>query len=312
METLNKSLLASRGVGSMALMVASVLFLVLPPGRAISSEPPATRDGDTSEAGVVQVYSEPAGAVVYVDGVPARDRTPLELRLTPGTHEIRIEMDGYNAETRSLEIGRGGKRRVAALLRPKPEQAAQDRKASFEGGYINAGAVMMRVITSDVMLGATVAQVEVGFRDEFATAPGLAIQLRYIQPLRDRAFLIVDTSYLDARLHASNVKFPDPVNNVDKISLLLFRGSLELSVGPNYIDYLLPYVGGGFSYTVIEDTDKAGWLGGDNQVQFTGYSVKAGMIWNSRHHLVLNLEGQYHWAYDLEDYMIVATLGYKL
>jgi opacity protein-like surface antigen len=300
-----------RGAGPIPLMTAAFL-LVLAPVRAGAAEGPSVQGSGTVEAGVVQVYTEPEGATVYVDNVPAHDKTPVEVSLGPGVHELRIEMDGYQTETRSVEVAAGEKKRIALMLLPTPRHAAEDRRNSFEGGYINAGAVLTRILTSDVTLGSTVAPVAANFRDQFKTATGLAISLRYVQPLQDKAFLIVDTSYLDARLYASDVKFPPPVNNIDKVSLLLFRGSLEFSVGPNWIDYLLPYAGGGFSYTVIEDTDRVGWLGGDNQVQFTGYSLKAGLLWNSRHHLVVDLQGQYHWAYDLEDYMLVMTVGYKL
>ena len=68
--------------------------------------------------------------------------------------------------------------------------AYQKSELPFEGGYINAGAAMMWVITSDVVLGSTVSAATANFRGKFTAAPGLAIQLRYISPLQDRAFLI--------------------------------------------------------------------------------------------------------------------------
>lgn len=264
-----------------------------------------------AEQGIVQVHTQPEGARVFVDGVRARDLTPLEIEVSPGSHELRIELDGYRTETRAVELSAGESARITLLLRPLPAHAAQDRKESFAGGYLSAGMTYTWIIASDVMLGSTVNAGEYKLGGDFSGAPGLAIQLRYIRPIRDKAFVIIDTSYLDARLHASNVKFVKPASSADKISLLLFRGSVEASIGPNYLDYLLPYLGGGFNYTVIEDTDKVGWLGGDHQETFTGYSAKAGILWDSRRHLTLTAEYQYHWAYDLEDYMIVGTVGYK-
>jgi opacity protein-like surface antigen len=98
---------------------------------------------------------------------------------------------------------------------------------------------------------------------------------------------------------------------VDRINLLFFRAGLDFSIAPNAFDYLLPYFGAGISYGVLEDADKNNWLSGDNQEEFLSYTLKAGFIFNPRTHLVVGGEGQYHWSYALEDYMIVGTVGYQ-
>ena len=51
----------------------------------------------------VRVFSKPSGATLYVDG-RALGSTPAELDLDPGNHSIRVEKDGFFAESRTVEI----------------------------------------------------------------------------------------------------------------------------------------------------------------------------------------------------------------
>lgn len=51
----------------------------------------------------VRVFSKPSGASLYVDG-RAFGSTPAELDLDEGQHSIRVEKDGYFAESRTVSI----------------------------------------------------------------------------------------------------------------------------------------------------------------------------------------------------------------
>jgi len=265
------------------------------------------RSLDGAEPGVLYVYSHPAGAYVYMDGVRFEDAAPLKAEVSPGRHELRFELEGYEEELRGVEVAAGSRTVVRVQLSPLPERRAEDRKKAFEGAYIGGGMLRFRTLTSDIMLGSSLG--EVRLRDEIRDADGLYIQLRYVYPIKDRAFLVADSAYQDARLEKHDIEFPG--GELEKAELLLVRGGLELSIGPNLIDNLLPYAGGGFHYTQMRDVEENGLLGSDNQEDFLGYTAKAGFIWTTRRHIVLTGEYQYHWAYELEDYMLVGALAWR-
>ena len=71
----------------------------------------------------LRVLSEPANAVVRVDGKPV-GTTPLEsLDLTPGRHDVRVERRGYSAATQAVE-GKGGQT-VEVSLRLERDRSAR-------------------------------------------------------------------------------------------------------------------------------------------------------------------------------------------
>lgn len=262
-----------------------------------------------ARAATVRVYTNPPGARVFVDGVETEHRAPVEVELEPGPRELRFEYEGYIPETVTVTAEEGRTRRVFERLEPTREYGPEERRHGFEGGYLGVGGALFRLVTGDIALGPS-DDIEVFLRDEVREASGLALQLRYIAPLGDRAFLLIDTGYQDARLTARNLTFKDTLGNVGDVDLLLYRGNIDFSVGPNFADYLLPYAGGGLHYTALTDADKTGYLGADNQEDFLGYTAKAGLLYNTRYHLCFNLEYQYHWAYDLEDTQLVFLLGW--
>lgn len=59
-----------------------------------------------NRAGVLRVSSEPAGALVRVDGKRA-GATPLDSEQRPGKHELEVSRPGYFSETRSVEVVAG-------------------------------------------------------------------------------------------------------------------------------------------------------------------------------------------------------------
>jgi hypothetical protein len=68
------------------------------------SPPPAPAPPPPAPDGRLLVRSTPAGARVQVNGAP-RGTTPLTLRgLEPGTYTVRVEREGYRAETRRVTI----------------------------------------------------------------------------------------------------------------------------------------------------------------------------------------------------------------
>lgn len=68
--------------------------------------------------GLVNVYSEPSGADVYIDGQLV-GTTPLkEFNLTIGTHEVRIVKEDYQEYVTQVEISPGSTKSITATLKP--------------------------------------------------------------------------------------------------------------------------------------------------------------------------------------------------
>jgi opacity protein-like surface antigen len=304
-----------------AILFLVVFGLLLFPEIVVSQDENA--EAEKPPKTMIRVKTVPFGASVYIDGVRADNLTPLEAEVSDGAHEITISFEGYGEEKRSVDVPKGETVGITVFLRPTLEYEEQDRIETFQGGYFLAGLLYHDLITSDIKLKGSVLvgdtsggqeqdkiTREIMFRDNEKNSSGIAISLRYIKPMKDNSFLIVDTNYLDSRMKLTNIEFPDPVGKKDDMHLYLVRTGVDLSVGPNISENVLPYLGVGAHYTVIYDEDKTGALGKDNQEGFPGYSVKAGALWNPRSRLVLNAEYRYNWSYDIEDYMFITSLGW--
>ena len=64
------------------------------------------RDSRRFQPVMLSVGSQPVGATVRLDGRLA-GVTPLRVRLSPGSHEVSVSMDGFEAQTRDLEAEGG-------------------------------------------------------------------------------------------------------------------------------------------------------------------------------------------------------------
>ena len=67
------------------------------------------RDELRTKVAVLQVITEPVGALVWVDrkDLAPRGETPIELALPPGEHRVFVERDGYASVERDQRIVRG-------------------------------------------------------------------------------------------------------------------------------------------------------------------------------------------------------------
>jgi len=67
--------------------------------------------------GQLRVVSIPVGADVTVDGKPQPSQTPLTLpEMAPGVHTVVISKTGFRPETRNIEVKRGDRAQVNAIL----------------------------------------------------------------------------------------------------------------------------------------------------------------------------------------------------
>jgi hypothetical protein len=72
---------------------------------------------------VVLVMSEPLGASVTIDGVAQVGVTPMDVKLAPGTHKIRVSTPGYAGVTKEINVEAGVPKTVDVSL-PKAEAVA--------------------------------------------------------------------------------------------------------------------------------------------------------------------------------------------
>ncbi|GMU51569.1 MAG: hypothetical protein AMXMBFR33_07150 [Candidatus Xenobia bacterium] len=64
--------------------------------------------------GIVQVESHPPGAAVVVDG--KRHQAPCTLKLSPGSHEVKVALQGYKSHVERVELSAGQSFKLVARL----------------------------------------------------------------------------------------------------------------------------------------------------------------------------------------------------
>lgn len=79
-----------------------------PPAARASSAPAAPRTpavpATPGAVGRVSVHTEPQGARIFVDDKETSYRTPVNFGLSPGTHQIRVERQGYDSQTKQIVV----------------------------------------------------------------------------------------------------------------------------------------------------------------------------------------------------------------
>jgi serine/threonine-protein kinase len=66
--------------------------------------PPAAPASPPGAVGRVSVHTEPQGARILVDDKETSYRTPVNFGLTPGTYQIRVELPGYDSQTKEIVV----------------------------------------------------------------------------------------------------------------------------------------------------------------------------------------------------------------
>jgi len=91
----------------MNIVLAAILILAVPPAAADMSATPTTR---------LFVRTVPAGAVVTLDA-KAIGTTDGLFVISPGTHELSLELEGYRAQTRKIQAPEGRITRLEVKLK---------------------------------------------------------------------------------------------------------------------------------------------------------------------------------------------------
>lgn len=72
----------------------------------------------------VKVTSDPGSASVEVDGEAQMGATPLEIKLTPGTHKVKVSAPGYESIEREVEVKAGESMDPMSFTLAKSEETA--------------------------------------------------------------------------------------------------------------------------------------------------------------------------------------------
>jgi len=100
------------GMGKTAEAIAAYEKFV----EAAKDKPNLAADVDAAKARIaamknapvpVKVTSDPASASVEVDGVAQMGTTPMEVKLTPGTHKVKVSAPGYEPMEKTVEVKAG-------------------------------------------------------------------------------------------------------------------------------------------------------------------------------------------------------------
>ena len=75
---------------------------------------PETTEPDESATLIVE--SIPTGATIYLDGEPARIVTPATIEIDPGTHQLRLELTGYQDYNVSFSVQDGDIYEILAMM----------------------------------------------------------------------------------------------------------------------------------------------------------------------------------------------------
>jgi tetratricopeptide (TPR) repeat protein len=67
----------------------------------------AEREAAQPKTARLTIDSIPQGAVVYLSGIERQGVTPLEIEVLPGSHDIRLELQGYEGSSRTIGVAAG-------------------------------------------------------------------------------------------------------------------------------------------------------------------------------------------------------------
>ena len=116
-----------------------------------------------AETGDVRVITDPAGAEVVIDG-DSKGESPVRTKLSPGSHTLKITLQGMRSYERSFSLLAGATRKLAISLTPEGAQGEKPaKKVSKEGETPGPMDVFVKVQVRTVPQGATILVDGAGF-----------------------------------------------------------------------------------------------------------------------------------------------------
>ncbi len=76
--------------------------------------PPPPRVERTAEPGLLSINAIPWGSV-YIDGRPVGNTPQIDRRLAPGSHELRVEREGFRPYQRVIDVAPGQRLRITDI-----------------------------------------------------------------------------------------------------------------------------------------------------------------------------------------------------
>ena len=104
---------------AMVLIVSAVIFGLVQPRRTVpgNSGLPVAQTSQVEQTGTISVSSEPSGASVLLDDRYTNATTPTTLTaITPGSHAVRVRMEGYDDAKTQVEVVAGSTSSFSATL----------------------------------------------------------------------------------------------------------------------------------------------------------------------------------------------------
>ncbi|MBM2812278.1 MAG: protein kinase [Chloroflexi bacterium] len=155
-------LIGAAGVGLLAIAVIALVLpqvvpraAPVPPGEQPTPAPATVVSGDPARPiGTLRLTSSPEGAAIIVDGEPAA-RTPRQLNLAPGEHNVVIAMPSFREWTRRISVIEGQSLNVAADLDPLPAPETLemvDRRMGRDPFVDAKGVVRLGTLTDTFLL----------------------------------------------------------------------------------------------------------------------------------------------------------------
>ena len=172
--------LALWGGGALAFIAVAVLVRALIPGiMGDSSKRSSALPVPAAVSGTADIFSDPPGAIVHVDGVALEGRTPLTgVSLDAGLHKVELDWGPYGAWRDTVEIG------AATRLTLHPALYGTVAFTSSQPSRV------LDVFLDGVYMGTTpltLDQVVVGRHLVRFSGPGVATSTREIDVLKDQS-----------------------------------------------------------------------------------------------------------------------------
>ncbi len=88
--------------------------------------------------GTLDISSSPSGAKIYLDG-SYRGRTPLQIGVNPGTHDVKLQLPGYQSYQVRVQVRAGQTTRISPRLMPVVTTGTLSVDSSPQGAevYLN-------------------------------------------------------------------------------------------------------------------------------------------------------------------------------
>lgn len=93
------------------------------------------------EFGILLVKTNVPGAMIFLDGEPL-GKTPLEEDVAPGTHEMRVSLEGMKDYTSEVTITRGQRTKALVRLNPTPSRTSAWVSLGFAVALFAGGGVV--------------------------------------------------------------------------------------------------------------------------------------------------------------------------